>query len=69
MGHSQIKKGLLGSAKKFGPHLQAGVWGCGGEVLKGTWPIPCFTLEVTEAGEEGKKRKVWCAKTTQYQHT
>lgn len=43
--------------------------GCGGEVLKGTWPIPCFTLEVTEAGEEGKKKKVWCAKTTQYQYT
>ena len=29
-GHSQIKKGLLGSAKKFGPHLQAAAGGGGG---------------------------------------
>lgn len=34
---------------------------------KETWPISYFTLAVTEAGEEDKKKKVPDAKPTQFQ--
>ena len=58
VGSEQMEKGLIGTAKKFGPHLQAlevcvgGVGEC--QLLRKTWPFSCFTLEL---GEEGKKSR------------
>ena len=61
LGQSQMEKGLVGTAKKFGPHLQALEVCVGGEcqLLRKAWPLSCFTLAMfhSGAGEEGKKSR------------
>ena len=57
LGQSQMEKG---TAKKFGPHLQAlEVWGGECQLLRKAWPLSCFTLAMFHSGvgEEGKKSR------------